>query len=134
MASFLTPFKRILVMVMFDSVVLSALTWLIVAGKLPVLTTSLILYPLMLLSNFWFIRKNALRPSGPQVAPNKKVKIPILGALLYTAACIGAMIYWVSQPDVFSTVQVTIGLLLASYTWYLVFVLRKLNEQQSVRE
>src|SRR5215467_13652805 len=105
-------------MVVFDSVVLLLLIWLIAIQKLPVFGTALVVYPFLLIANFVFVRRIVLRTDIPLTSSYRKLKVPIFGAIVFTVACVVPIIYWVKEPDVRSTVQVAIGLLLSSYVWF----------------
>jgi len=130
MSPSLGPYKRIFLMVVFDSIILFLLTWLVTVHRVPILPAAIVVYPLMLITNFIYIRRLVLKPDGPRTRSYPKFRVPIFGAIVFTAACIVQIIYWVKDPDVRSTVQVAIGLMLSSYSWYLVRSIRRLNKDQ----
>lgn len=121
------PYKRIFLMVVFDSIILLLLIWLIAIQKLPILPTALVVYPFLLIANFVFVRRIVI----PSTSSYRKFKVPIFGAIVFTVACAVQIMFWVKEPDVRSTVQVAIGLLLSSYVWFVVHALRKLNRDDS---
>jgi hypothetical protein len=105
-------------LVILDVAVILLLGWLTGNNGLPLQVTSLIAYPALLILNFVLFWK-AYREHRLPKRTKKLWKRMWFGAVVFTAAAVVEIIYWIRSPDVRSTVQVIIGTALAGWMWYL---------------
>ena len=122
---------RILGIVILDVVVVSLLSWLTVVHAVPLYPTALIVYLALFVVNFLIIWRASRRQMN---LPTKESRIPKLawfGVAAFTIACIVQLVYWIREPDIRSTTQAIIGILLAGYAWFLVYRVSRVNKDQA---
>jgi hypothetical protein len=105
-------------LVILDAVIILLLGWLIADNVVPLRPTTLIGYPALLIFNFVFLWK---AHCGNKL-PKRTTKLPKRMwsvAVVFTAAAVVEIVYWIRSPDVRSTVQAIGGTALAAWMWYL---------------
>jgi hypothetical protein len=113
--------RRLFLLVFLDAVIVSFLTWSMVAGRVPVITTAVISYSVLFAVNFliiWKIFRRPIRPTG------KGGSISYLGWLGVAAFTINSVVWIIScaeKPDARAVFGAAVAVILAAYAWYLVY-------------
>jgi len=115
-------------LVILDAAIILVLGWLIGNNVVPLRLTALIGYPALLILNFVFLWKAHRERKLPKMTA-KLTKRMWSVAVMYTAATVVAIVYWIRSPNVRSTVQVIIGAVLAAWIWYLTLYPRRAKRE-----
>jgi len=98
----------------------------------PVTSHLVSLYPLLpigtfilFVANFILIWTSAKKATGSLMKNTRMPKLGWVGVAGATAVCVVLFASWVRNPNLQSTIQVFIGILFASYAWFLVRSLRR---------
>jgi hypothetical protein len=123
--------RRILWIVVLDVVVVSLFSWLVVAHAVPLYPTALIVYPALFVANlliFWRASRGQMAP------PTKGIRISKLawfGVAVFTVGCVVQIVYWAKEPDLRSTTQAIVGIVLAGFAWFLVYRVSRFNKDRA---
>jgi O-antigen/teichoic acid export membrane protein len=123
----------ILLSVALDVVVVSLLSWLIVAHVVPVYSAALVALPTLLAANFLIIRRASRRHMDPPASGIRISKPAWFGVAAFTVGAVVQIAYWIKEPDMRSTVQAIVGILLAGYVWFLVYRVDRFNRDRRRR-
>lgn len=123
--------RGILWIVVLDVVVVSLFSWLVVAHAVPLYPTALIVYPALFAANLLVIWRAS---RGQMAPPTKGIQISRLawfGVAAFTVGCVVQIVYWFREPDIRSTAQTVIGIVLAGFAWFLVYRVSRFNKDRA---
>ena len=124
-------FSRIFWMVVLDVVVISLLSWLTVAHGVPLYPTAVIVYPALFVINFLIVWSASHRETEPPTKGIRISKLAWFGVAAFTVSCVVQIVYWVREPDIRSTTQAIIGIVLAGFAWFLVYRVSRFNRDRA---
>ena len=123
--------RRILWMVVLDVVVISFLSWLTVEHGVPLYPTALIVYPALFVINLPIVWSAYHRENEPPTKGVRISKLAWFGVAAFTVGCFVQIVYWVKEPDLRSTTQAVVGIVLAGFAWFLVYRVSRLNKDRT---
>ncbi len=118
-------------MVVFDVVVISFLSWLTVGHGVPLYATAVIVYPTLFVINFLMIWSVYHRETDPPTKGIRISKLEWFGVAASTAGCVVQILYRVKEPDLRSTTQAVVGIVLAGFAWFLVYRVKRFNKNRA---
>jgi membrane protein implicated in regulation of membrane protease activity len=123
--------RRILWMVVLDVVVISFLSWLTVEHGAPLYPTAVIVYPALFVINLLVIWSAYHRETEPPTKGIRISKLAWFGVAAFTAGCVVQTVYWIKEPDLRSTTQAVVGIVLAGFAWFLVYRVSRFNKNRA---
>lgn len=110
----------------FGVVVLGLWAWLVEVHAIPLSPSAEVVIPLVFLCYFLFFWRASRRSVAPPTKEDLQVPRVFWGAVAVYGTALGvAIIYFIYVPSAKSASQVTIGVILMGYFWYLVHRIKK---------
>lgn len=116
---------KFLRIVVFNTVWICLLIGAISLRRIPIYPIAPIFILALFLLNIIIIWRVYRQPSGDRGTKAPISKVAWLGVGGATVVCIALFVAWIRKPDIQSTVQMFIGILIAAYAWFIVRSLRR---------
>jgi len=123
--------RRILWVVGLDVVVISVLSLLTVGHMAPLYPTALIVYPTLFVINLVIIWRAFRQRNSASATSIRIPRLAWLGLAAFTIGCVVQIVYWIREPDIPSTAQAIVGILLAGFAWFLVYRVTRYNKDRT---
>jgi hypothetical protein len=97
----------------------------------PLYPTALVVYPALFAINLVIVWSVFHQGSNPTTKGIRISKLAWIGVAAFTVGCVVQIVYWIKEPDIRSTAQTAIGIVLAGFAWFLVYRVSRFNKDRA---